>query len=355
MALFYLKKDKTFMKKKATMQDVADLAQVSVMTVSRVLNNKSLVRERTVKKVLRAIESLQFKPNTVARSLAGKKSYYIGLIYSNPSDAYASQLLFGALKSCQKYGYNIVIESLNEDLKDIDSVIKKIIGGQSIDGMICPPPICNRPKILQKFIDADIPIVRISPEQKCDKIPCVSMDEKQAAYDMTTYLINKNHRDIGFIMGHPDHGGSKLRYGGFQESMADNNIKIKDNLIQQGYFSYESGFKCAEILLAQNPRPSAIFASNDDMAVATISAAHKAGLSIPGDLSVVGFDDTVAAGITWPKLTTIHQPILEMGELAADILINHIGKPSIDGENRGHILPYHLVERGSVAAHKPKS
>jgi len=278
-----------------TIQDVADRAGVSIMTVSRVMSKKANVKEATRRKILDAIAELNYQPNAAARSLAGSGSYFLGLIYDNPNAAYLSQILMGALHKCTENGFHLIINAFERKEDGCYEIDKNLIGTSKVSGVIIPPPLCDAPEILSALTKANIPIVRIAPQTQPNRSPFVTMDDRQAAYDMTEYLIELGHRKIGFIKGHPDHGASDRRYNGMQAALKKHGIPLPEDYIQQGYFSYKSGISCAENLLNLAERPTAIFASNDDMAAATISMAQKHGLIVPDDLSVVGFDDVPLA------------------------------------------------------------
>ncbi len=331
-------------KDKITIWDVAKLANVSIMTVSRVISKKGKVKESTRIKIQDAIKELHYQPNVAARSLSGSVSYFLGLIYDNPNEAYLNQVLMGALHKCNDYGYNLIISSFESDTDGNYKIDKALIDRAKVDGIIIPPPLCDSLEILSTLTEANIPIVRIAPQTMLDYSPFVCMDDRAAAYEITEYLINQGHKKIGFIVGHPDHGASKLRFDGMKEALTDNGLALNEDYVQQGYFSYKSGSNCAETLLGLEDRPTAIFASNDDMAAAAISTAHKYGLSVPGDISVVGFDDVPLASAIWPKLTTIQQPIMAMAEKAAEFLMY----PDPEKE-KDNILDYKLIIRDSVA------
>ncbi len=334
-------------KDNVTIQDVARLAGVSMMTVSRVISRKPGVKDATRRRIQDAIDSLRYQPNISARSLAGNKSYFLGLIYDNPNAAYLSQILAGALHHCNRNGYNLIISSFESDKDGQFQIDQTLINRARIDGIIIPPPLCDCAEILSALKDARIPMVRIAPQSLPGHSPFVCMDDHRAAGEITEYLIDQGHRKIGFILGHPDHGASKARYEGMKQALENHNIPLPEHYIQQGYFSYKSGFACAETLLGLDEPPTAIFASNDDMAAATISAARKAGLSVPEDISVAGFDDLPLASTIWPRLTTIRQPIMAMAEKAADLLIYPDSQETSD-----HILDYKLIIRESVAPPK---
>jgi len=189
-----------------------------------------------------------------------------------------------------------------------------------------------------------------------DDVSCVRIDDFRAAREMTQHLIEQGHTRIAFIKGQPTQTASAQRLAGFESAMEEAGHEVDPALVIQGFFTYKSGLEAAEKLLARKRIPTAIFASNDDMAAAAISVAHRRGLDVPHDLSVVGFDDTPIATTVWPELTTIRQPIAAMAEAAINLLLQRIRRPKdrqmiapID-----HLLPYELVKRDSVAP-PPKS
>jgi LacI family transcriptional regulator len=178
------------------------------------------------------------------------------------------------------------------------------------------------------------------------------MDDRRAAREMTRLLIEAGHHEVGFIKGHPDHGASELRYQGYVDALEEHGLELRPERVVQGYFSFRSGLEAAEQLLSAPRRPSAIFASNDDMALGVIAVAGRVGVSVPQELSVVGFDDTPGAQIVWPQLTTVRQPIEEMAAAAADLLIS--GQAGSAGARTApvpsRLLEFEIVVRDSTTA-----
>ncbi len=173
------------------------------------------------------------------------------------------------------------------------------------------------------------------------------MDDRLAAFEMTKHLIGLGHRDIGFIIGHPDHGASHLRHRGFVDAMADSGLTVRPGRVEQGYFSFRSGFEAAERLLSGEDRPTAIFASNDDMALGVMAVANRLRLNVPETLSVAGFDDTPGAKVVWPQLTTVRQPIAAMAGAAADMLLTGVSWE--EGETPpSRLLDFEVVVREST-------
>jgi LacI family transcriptional regulator len=320
-----------------TIEDVARSAGVSAMTVSRVVNRGSNVRETTRAAVLDAIERLNYSPNTAARSLAAGQATHIGLLYANPSAAYLSQFLIGALHAARSAGVHLLIESCESEDADEQAEVMRRFATSDVEGVILPPPLSESQPILIELESAEIPAVTVALGAPRDGGLNVRIDDHAAAMEMTKYLLDLGHKNIGFIKGHPNIVASHDRYRGFCDALAEAGIDSGKASIEQGYFSYRSGLTAGERFLSRANPPTAIFASNDDMAAATISVAHRRGLVVPDDLSVVGFDDTALATSVWPELTTVKQPIAAMAEAAVELLI-------ADLRNRGG-TPRKFAER----------
>uniref|UniRef100_UPI003B5B460B LacI family DNA-binding transcriptional regulator n=1 Tax=Shewanella gaetbuli TaxID=220752 RepID=UPI003B5B460B len=335
--------------KKTRIQDVAQQAGVSMMTVSRVLNQDPKVSDKTRTKVLEVVEALQYSPNQSARRLASKKSYFLGLLYDNPSDAYVSQFLLSALKSCRSSGYHLVVDEVDTDTSKTLKVVNELINETKVDGLILLPPVCDQKEIIDYLIKADIPFVRIAPDSQLTISPYICMDDYQAAFDLTEKLIKQGHSKIGHIIGDLNQGVSRLRYQGYLDALRSNKINTPPEYIEQGCFTYQSGMIAAKRMLALVDKPTAIFAANDDMAAAVISIAQSQGFNVPNDLSVVGFDDTNLAKVVWPNITTVKQPINEMAKLAVQLITSHKPtKPStVKSIDIRHILDFEIIQRDS--------
>lgn len=328
----------------ATISDVAKLAQVSIKTVSRVMNDEPNVRTLTRTRVKEAAKTLNYNPSLLARSLAGGKSFLIGLIYDNINSTYAHDLQTGMIARCRLNKYHLMCEPQTSENPDLVQTIGNLLATIRLDGIAISPPFCDMPQVLELVEAAGIPNVRISPSKDLGRAACVRMDEFDAAYVLTKHLIKQGHRDIGFIRGHPEHGGSHLRFEGFSKALKDSGIDANPNWISQGYFHFDSGREAARQIFESKIRPSAIFAANDYMAFGLMAYLHDIGLKVPEDISIVGFDDVPGCQLVWPHLTTIHQPVTDMGYAAAEILLNI----QRSGGPRERVLPYRLMERGSV-------
>ena len=291
------------------------------MTVSRVINHGKNVRESTRAAVLDAIARLNYSPNTAARSLAAGQATHIGLLYANPSAAYLAQFLIGALHAARSAGVHLVIESCESEDADEQAEVTRRFATSDVEGVVLPPPLSESQPIMAELDDMGIPVVTVAMGAPRDDSLNVRIDDYAAAMEMTRYLLDLGHRNIGFIKGHPNHVASHDRYRGFCDALTEAGIECEKAPAEQGYFSYRSGLSAGERLLMRKDRPTAIFASNDDMAAATISVAHRMGLVVPDDVSIVGFDDTALATSVWPELTTVKQPISAMAEAALELLI----------------------------------
>ena len=337
--------------KAATIADVASLAGVSPMTVSRVVNGELNVRPGTREKVQAAVAALNYLPNQAARHLAGSEPIRIGMLYLDPNAGYLNEFLIGLLNKSSLSHVQLVVQRCESREREAKQVRDMIATG--LDGVILPPPFCDSPSILKLIVETDTPAVVVSSGQPDANIGAVGIDDYQAAYEMTRHLLALGHHRLGFIIGDPNQSSSGRRLSGFHAAMSDAGLVIADEeVVAQGMFNYRSGLDAAEFLLTQEQRPSAIFASNDDMAAATVAIAHRLGLDVPSDLTVVGFDDAPLATTIWPELTTVRQPIMEMAGAAVDLLVRQIrARRNGEAEAREHLLmDFELIRRQSDAA-----
>lgn len=336
-----------------TIDDVAAHAGVSAMTVSRVINGHAGVREGNRERVMRSVLELDYRPNPAASALAAAQHTCIALIYTNPSASYLRELLVGALRGSTRAAAQLVIATWD----DLGAQARREAARQlssSVAGVILPPPLCESKDIVDEFLLGGIPVISIASSHFSDSVSCVRIDDRQASHDMVSHLIRQGHTRIGYIKGDPNQTASAHRLQGYRDALDDVGIAYDAALVQAGCFTYRSGLEAAERLLALPQPPSAIFASNDDMASAVVSVAHRRGLEVPRDLSVVGFDDTSASTMVWPELTTIRQPVAEMADTAIDILLREIRRPSASARGIvNHVLPHQLVTRASVSRPLP--
>ncbi|MXP43896.1 LacI family DNA-binding transcriptional regulator [Altererythrobacter sediminis] len=332
-----------------TIADVAREAECSPMTVSRVINGEENVRAGTREQVLAAIDKLNYVPNRAARSLAGGAQLRIALLFDNPSASYLSEFLMGALEEASKRDIHLVVQSC-ETVPESKTLISKLVDG-GIVGFILPPPLCDDQSVLDQIRDSGGIAVAVGPGRATGSHGAVLIDEFQAAFDMTRHIIGLGHKRIGFIIGNPEQMASGQRLEGYRAAMNEAGLEISDSLIAQGQFTYRSGMTAAERLLSVDRPPTAIFASNDDMAAATVAMAHRRHLDVPNDITVCGFDDTELASSIWPELTTIRQPIREMTAQAVAMIAKVYKQktPASRAKCEQVTLAYKLVRRNSDA------
>lgn len=328
---------------RVTIDDVAAAAGVSPKTVSRVINNEPNVRAQTQERVRAAIEQLNFRPDPSARSLAASRSYLIGLVYDNPSDSYLMEIIGGVLDTCQAQHYQTLLCPLRFDRDDLLREVDSLIAQSRPGGLVLTPPLTDNDDLLAHLRALGVPFACISPRRAegCG----VTIDERQAARDIVGHLIELGHRRIAHIRGHAAHGASRWRADGYRDALKHAGIEFDPALMVQGEFSFDSGMQAARSLLDLADPPTAIFAGNDDMAAGAVRVALERGLSVPGQLSVCGFDDIPIAHQIFPALTTVRQPAREMGATAAAELLKCMRDPSQAHMRR---LPHSLCLRAST-------
>lgn len=333
-----------------TIDEVARLAGVSPMTVSRVINGHGSVRDSTRARVQRAIQQLDYTPNLAASSLATAQGTRIALIYSNPSTAYLSELLIGALRAAARTATQLVVDTW----ADHDAVAEQAAAralARTVSGVLLPPPLCESMPVVNELAAAEVPVVAIGWGAEGLELPRVRIDDFEAALQIVRHVIAFGHTRIACILGDPNQVASRRRFEGFEAALKQAGLAPDPELVRQGHFTYRSGLEAAESLLALPQPPTAIVAANDDMAAAVVSVAHRRGLDVPRDLSVVGFDDSSAATTVWPELTTVRQPIAAMADAALEMLLHQLrqrgSEPRLADDM---VLAHELIVRGSVAA-----
>jgi len=334
-----------------TISDVATRAGVSPMTVSRVINGESNVRAETRKRVEAAIKALDYSPSSAARTLAGGEEIRIGLLHSNPSFTFLSEYLVGSLDQASRLNVQLIVEKCDDENEE-ESAIAHLMRTR-LDGIILTPPLSESLAVMEAVHQRNIPVVAVATGRAPDWALSVSINDHAAAYEMTRHLAALGHTRIGFIGGNPRQTASEERFQGYKDALRDSGLADAPELVAPGLFTYRSGLDAAEQLLELDTPPSAIFASNDDMAAATVAIAHRRGLDVPGDLTVCGFDDTALATTIWPELTTIRQPVFEMSRTAVDLLVKEIRARNATGKALHHphvMAEYKLIRRQSDAA-----
>ena len=336
--------------RRPTIKDVAARVGVSPMTVSRAINGQEGMRPETRAAIMAAIEALGYKPNAAARSLVTSGELRIGVIYSNRSAAFMSEFLTGAFEEAASRGARLVILRAPKGKDPSSKVLKKFIAS-GLSGVILTPPLGDSTALLKLLSEAHVPTATVGAYAPGSSIS-VRIDDRQAAYEMARHLLTLGHRRIGFIVGNPDQAASAERLAGFFAAVRE--FEGVETHIAQGDFSFSSGLAAAAELLDRDPAPTAIFASNDDMAAAVVSVAHRRHMDVPEQLTVVGFDDTIPAVTLWPPLTTVHQPVRKLAADALALLAAHVsGAGRKGGEQSVYLLPHTIVRRRSATRPLP--
>lgn len=331
-----------------TIKDVAARAGVSPKTVSRVINGEAHVRPDVREAVARVVAEMDYRPNAFARGLSSSRSFMIGLFFDDPASGYAGDIQRGALTRARELSHHLIVEPLDPLQPDWRERLGATLREVRLSGAILTPPIGDSREIIEVFERHGVPVVRIAPGTEVGRTPQVGMDDRAAARQMTEFLLSLGHRDIGFIKGNVRHSASALRLNGFRDAMAAAGERWRPDRVLDGDFSFRSGIEGADILLDSPARPTAIFASNDEMALGVLVAAMRRQIAVPQTLTVVGFDDAPIARMAWPQLTTIRQPNVEMAAAAVDILIGPGRR--LDGIDATALqLPYDMIERPSSA------
>jgi LacI family transcriptional regulator len=332
---------------RVTIQTVADLAGVSPMSVSNVLNNRQKVRESTREAVMAAVRKLNYTPDLAAKSLAGAGTTRIGLLYRNIENAFLSSILLGSLETTNRLGAQLLLEPLEiGDTREISEKLQALVDNGA-HAILVAPPYCELANTAGLTRDTPVPVIALSPGDDLPGEYCVRIDDFEAARTMTRRLIELGHKDIAFIRGASHHMISRTRRDGYLAALQDAGITPRDEFVIDGDMSYESGLRAAERLLSLASPPTAVFASNDDMAAAVISLAHRRGLDVPRDLAVAGFDDTPIAVKIWPTLTTVRQPGAKIASQAAALAVALSRGAPLPSEKTIH-FPFEIVERESV-------
>ncbi len=343
------------MDKKPTIVDVAERAGVSIKTVSRVINNERHVSTETRARVRKVVAELGFEANELARGMRSQgpeRSFVIAQLYGDPGGAYTGEIQMGLIARCAYFGYHLVVEELDYRAPDFERRMRTLLRRLKLDGVVLTAPLTDNEVLLMVLEEAGVPVVCVTPLKESRHTPSVRIDETRAAYQLTQHLIALGHRRIGLIKGLANHAGTHMRYAGFEQAMTEAGLAIDPSLIEEGQFRYFSAIHCANRLLGRADRPTAIFASNDEMAAAVIKVAHERDFKLPDDLSVVGFDDIPTAEMVWPALTTVRQPVMKMGAAAGDLLFTRLsaaGGGQWPNPAPHLVLQHDIVLRGSTA------
>jgi len=338
-----------------TIKDVAAEADVSLQTVSRVINDGPNVRPAIKERVLKAIEKLGYVPSLAARRMAGKKSYLLLALndrdrtiedwQSGDGTDWVDQMLLGGMLKCAEHGYRMIFELVDTHSSNVERELTSALGALHPDGVILTPPHGDNPIITNLLNERRIPFARIGSTGKGAGFG-IAMDDAAAAAAATAELARLGHRRIGFITGSLEYALSADRREGYQRAVRAAGIDEDPHLIAQGDFTFESGEAATRELLSLPNPPTAILASSGHMSLAALEVAKLMGFKVPDELSIISFDDTPIVKFSAPPLTAIRQPIAEMTARAAELLIKvNSGEP---GPTKTEIVPFSLIVRSST-------
>jgi LacI family transcriptional regulator len=330
-----------------TIHDVAAHAGVSVATVSRVLNGKAVVREETLRQVLAAAELLHYVPNIAARSLSIRRSQTIGIVLPDVHGEFFSEIIRGIDVAARRAQHHILVSGSHSDVGEMLEVLAAMRG--RVDGLIVMAPDVEH-ATLHRSLPSDLPLVLLnSIDEGRDAI---TIDNYGGARAMMDHLAGLGHVRIAFIKGPPQNADARERLRGFRDAMRGLGVTTPTRLRRlelAGDFTEESGHEAARTILRVSPRPTAIFAANDSMAIGALAALAGAGVAVPDDISVAGFDDIPIARYVTPPLTTIRVDIADLGRRAFGLLLDAIEQPAVPPAGRRDRIATTLVIRKSCS------
>lgn len=337
--------------KPPTINDVARLASVSKKTVSRVINNSPLLNDETRGRVEKVIKQLGYVPNPQARALALRRNSLVGLIHDNPNAQTVINVQQGILDALHDTDFGLVVKRVDRTSPRMLDDLRSFLERQRLFGVVIMPPLSENDALARLCDDLGVRYTRMGSAELDDPRHLVASNDREAVREAVSYLIEQGHRRIGLIEGPHGFRSAAERRLGFEDALRAAKIKLPRSLVAEGSYTFESGARAGNLLLDLVPPPTAIFASNDEMAAGALHSALQRGLYVPQDLSIVGFDDTAIAAHIWPPLTTIRWPTISMGRSAALKLVGDIIDPENDVEEPSMFVST-LVRRGSVAPPK---
>jgi LacI family transcriptional regulator, galactose operon repressor len=335
----------------AKIKDVAREANVSVATVSRVINNIPLVNDETKKKVLEAIEKTGYKPNAIARSLKMQKTNTFGIMIPDISNSFYTQVVRGVEDICNMYEYNIILCNTDLDPQKEQRYLDVLMEKQS-DGILYIGKGISQ-ELKEKMVQSNVPLVTGAIHDHEYSIPSVMIDNEAAAYDMTKYLISLGHKKIAHFSDN-DHNSivAREREEGYKRALEKEGIEMTKEWQLMDTYNAQGGYKMMGALLdlKEENRPTAIVAANDEVAIGAIRKAIESGIKIPEDMSIAGFNNFSISEWVNPSITTVSHPMYDIGAVSARMLIKMINKEELESKNI--IVPHEIIERESTASIK---
>ncbi len=308
-------------RRRATINDIARMAGVSKKTVSRVINQSPFVKVETRDAINAIIKELGYRPDPTARGLALRRSFLVGLIYNQPNPQYVVQSQQGILSATRAAGLELVVHPCHRADPDLLDQVQNFVEQLKLFGVILTPSVSEDETVIDILREYECPYVRVASVQLDEPERMIVTHDSLGAAEAARHLTSLGHERVALISGPRTFRSAHERRQGFEAGLGEAGARLDPDYVAEGAYTYDSGVECARRLLALSPRPTAIFALNDEMAIGAYTAAREAGLSVPGDLSIVGFDDSPMAERLWPQLSSVRLPIRDMYRLAADKLI----------------------------------
>ncbi len=344
-----------------TIIHVAELAKVSVKTVSRVMNNEPNVTAQTREKVMAAVEELGYAPSNAARRMGGAKSFLLvsfndrqltlGNWQSARGNDWIDQMQYGAMLACERANYSFLMQLVDLEATDLERNIAAVVSRLRPDGILLTPPSSDNPTVLKVLTKLDVPFARIGATGGKGPGHRVFMDERAATHDVVRHLLGLGHRRIALITGDISHVSTLRKVEAFQKAMAGAGIAEDDVLIEPGDFTFESGLAATRNLLDLTDPPTAIIGSNDEMTLAALHVARQRGLKVPDRLALVSFDDGPGVRFSNPPITAVHQPVAAMAQKGVELLVAIAANEDLP-DTSDNLLPYRLLERDSTVPTK---
>lgn len=332
---------------KATITDVAQAAGVSIKTVSRVANNEPGVAKATRENVLRVIQETGYAPDQAARNMRSGRSHSIGMLFSMMPNSFTPHVHIGALQACAQLGFNLVTAPCPDDPADAVDALQKMVSQARVEAVLLSAPFINHHEIYAWLKKHAVPFASVARPAIKTPSNFSFAENEAAAYGLTEHLISLGHKKIALVTGIPNFKASKEREAGFRAACEASDTKLPAKYIADGGFTFEGGMQAGEKLLGLKHRPTAVVCCSDNMAIGVLHAAHQAGIRVPEELSVTGFDDIREAEYAFPPLTTARQPVEDMSRVAVASLINQLKSKKTATSVTGFDCP--LVMRGSTA------
>ncbi|MBC1226737.1 catabolite control protein A [Listeria booriae] len=328
-----------------TIYDVAREANVSMATVSRVVNGNPNVKPITRKKVLDVIKQLGYRPNAVARGLASKKTTTVGVMIPDISNVFYAELARGIEDIATMYKYNIILSNSDEN-EDKELQVLNTLLGKQVDGIIYMGERISE-QLQEEFDRSPAPVVLAGSVDAANKIASVNIDYKQASYEAVSRFTKNGRKKIAFISGSLDEPvNSELKLGGYREALKESKIKFNEDYVLESAYNYEAGVKAWEQLSSLKATPDAIYVADDELAMGVLNAALDAGVKVPEDLEIVTSNNTKLTLMARPQLSTVVQPLYDIGAVAMRLLTKLMANEEV--EEKTVILPHSEKMRGTT-------